>query len=200
MRKYVDYSHYNNESSIDITLEINDDGRFSYDEWWHTYGSSSGGQASGTWHEDNEAFYFHCDYADGQFIFQWSAGGESKAVKKEDSIEFGGYFEMSLVSEKSAPATDKQETPETVKSSGESEPVKPNLRIAKLHFKDGRVLTRQILNDSMLELYTQTYYRLVDDLGNATYTFQRRQNYENQDSSDLEYDEIFVSMNDESDE
>lgn len=189
MRTYVDYSHYNNESGIDITLEIKDDGSFSYDEWWHSYGSSSGGQASGTWREDDETFYFRCDDAGGQLVFQWSAGGEFRAIKNEDSIKLSGYFEMSLVSSESAPVVEKPE----IAGVEEANTLNPNPRIAKLHFKDGRVLERKIRNDSMLNLYTQTYYRLVDDLGNATYIFQRRQNSENQDSYVVEFDEIQMS-------
>jgi hypothetical protein len=183
---YTDYSHWSGEYSIDATLEIWDDGRFLYDEDWHCYGASSGGKARGIWWQSADTLFFRCDYADGSLYLEWAAGATREAVKRNDSLEFGGDFTMSLRRDKPIEVHQTDKVTETA----EAEKKKPSPAVARLHFKDGSVREKPLQSSLLPGLFTQTYYRLVDDQGSVTNLFEARQSVENADSPVIEYDEI----------
>jgi len=72
------------------------------------------------------------------------------------------------------------------------------MKIAKLHFKDGTIQERQLPEDGMLGLFSQTFYRLVDEDGNATNVFEARPNSQN--STVIDYDEVELPQSSESDD
>jgi hypothetical protein len=180
---YTDYSHWSGESTIDAALEIESDGRFSYDEDWHSYGARSGGYARGVWWEFGGELFFRCDRQDGALYLEWAEGETKKAVKQNDSIDFG---RMTLSLRRDAPVKP-VETPKPVPAVEEQ---KPSPAVARLHFSDGSVRERPLQSSLLPGLFTQTYYRLVDDQGSVTHLFEARQSGENADSPVIEYDEI----------
>lgn len=192
MRTYVDFSQWSNEFEIDITLTLEDNGRFSYSEDWHCYGAGFSKSAGGTWRQEETTIFLHCDSrADGSFL-SWSIGEVKQAVDLKDSIRIDGNFEMSLSSDDSAQTAEPEEIETTIK---EKKPEPPQT-IAKLHFSDGRVLERRLPKDLSNALFTQTYYRLTDDLGGNIYIFKARENPANSDSQFIDYDEILTENND----
>jgi hypothetical protein len=98
MKRYFDDSHYAQEYAIIISLTLEDDGSFAYEESWSCYGASTGGTASGVWRQSGDMIFFDCDDASGSFTLQWSKGCKMTATEKEDVLEFG-YFTMSRISE-----------------------------------------------------------------------------------------------------
>ena len=177
MRSYVDYSLWSNEFQIDATLTLDDDGRFLYSEDWHCYGAGFLKSADGTWRQDGEMIFLHCDSSAEGIFLSWFAGGEKRAIDSKDSICIDGNFTMSLSEEKPAPK------PAEVK-------LEPFQFIAKLHFKDGRILKRLLPKTLPDALFTQTFYRLVDEISERTFVFKARESSENSDSPFLDYDEI----------
>ena len=189
MKKYTDYSHIVGEFEVEATLKIEDDGKFSYDEWWHCYGASTGGEASGNWWKYGDKLYFHCDFKDGSLCLDWSAGETRTATEHKDELDFGPGFTMSLSSPEPVQPVPLPKDEETAPK--EEVPKKmPFATVGKLHFKDGSVRTQQLPPNFMPELCDQTYYRLIDDKGRETNIFKARSNSGNQDPRIIEYDEI----------
>jgi len=195
MEVYFDDSRWAGESTIEATLKIEDDGRFSYDEWAHSYGSSFSAQASGMWRQEGNMLFFDCEDADESLNFRWIVGQSVKAVKLDGEIELDGYFNMWLKQEESTPPVKKFATVKPAEQS--KKPQSPT--IARLHFKDGGVQEKIMPRNLMAGLFTQTYYRLVDAEGNVTNLFEARQNIGNNDSPFVEYDEVEMSPGEESD-
>jgi hypothetical protein len=98
-RKYFDDSHYEQEYAILISLTLEDDGSFSYDESWSCYGASTGGTANGVWWQSGDLLSFRCDYASGSFTLQWCEGCTLTATEKDGVLDFFNYFTMTRVSE-----------------------------------------------------------------------------------------------------
>jgi hypothetical protein len=196
MEVYFDDSHWAGESTIEATLEIEDNGRFSYDEWVHSYGSSSSARASGTWRQEGCLLFFYCEYADESLNFRWIVDQTLKAVKSDGNIEIDGYFNLRRkVEEPWKPV--KKSVLSAVKSAEQTQqPQSPT--IARLHFKDGRVQERQMPQSLMAGLFTQIYYRLVDAEGNVRNLFEARQSVGNNDSLVIDYDEIDMPPAEES--
>ena len=189
MRVYEDSSLWAQEFSIDATLELKDDGRFSYYESWHCYGAGYGVSAQGGWRQSGDKIVLSVETAGEGLYFGWSAGQEVTAIDRTDSIELGGNYTMSLSREtprEPAAPPKASEVQHTIED-GEK-PKQPS--IVKLYFKNGSVQERPLPNNSMFDLFTQTYYRLVDEQGQPIHLFQLRQNSENRDPSVIEYEEM----------
>ena len=189
MRTYVDFSHWSDEFQIDITLTLEDNGRFSYSEDWHCYGAGFGKSAGGTWRQDENKIFLQCDSrSDGSFL-DWSVGEEKQVIDLKDSIRIDGNFEMSLSSDDSAQTAE----PEKIEPDLKEKKTEPPLQtIAKLHFRDGRILERKLPKALPDSLFTQTYYRLNDEISGQTYVFKARETSENSDSQLVDYDEILT--------
>lgn len=198
MRVYEDGSLWAQEFSIDATLKLADDGRFSYYESWHCYGAGYGISAQGNWRQNGDEIVLSFETAGEGLYFGWTAGQKLTAIDRTDSIELGGNYTMSLSQdsprEPAAPPIASE-----VHKPVEDGDKKKQPTIVKLYFKNGSVQERPLPNDSMFGLFTQTYYRLVDEHGQTTNMFERRQNSENQDSSVIEYEEMEMSSGEDAD-
>lgn len=110
-------------------------------------------------------------------------------VDLKDSIYIADNFTMSLSSDTSA------RNATTVKPNDEE---KKNAQLevkAKLHFKDGRILERLLSNNLPNTLFTQTYYKLIDDIRGQTYIFKARQDSAISETQFVDYDEIMTEKN-----
>lgn len=195
MRVYENYSLWAQEFSIDAALELKSDGRFHYNESWHCYGAGFSRNAHGNWRQKGDKIVLNFETADEGLYFSWTAGEELTAVVQTDSIDLGGNFSMSLRQDKPPQAAAPPKISEVSETIEKSEKINHS-RVAKLYFKDGSVQERPLPNDSMFGLFTQTYYRLVDDEGKTTNLFEARQNAGNTDSAIAEYDEIEMPSSD----
>jgi hypothetical protein len=73
--------------------------------------------------------------------------------------------------------------------------------IVNLHFKDGGIQQRRLPDSSFFGLFDEMFYRLVDENGNVTNIFKRREKSDNLDSPvSVEYDEIDHAPTVESDD
>jgi hypothetical protein len=188
MKTYVDYSRFAQEFGIDATLTIEEDGRFLYDESWSSYGGNTGGRARGIWWRDSDALYFRCDYTQGVMDLEWAEGQTMKAVDRAEGIDFDRGFTMSLRNEEPVRKVEPPKN-EEVTNQGETQK-KPLPTVARLHFKDGRILEKHLPQNSLFGLIGEMYYRLVDENGEETNVFEPRKNSRPAGSTTIEYDEI----------
>lgn len=195
MKTYVDYSHWSNEFQIDATLTLEDNGSFSYSEDWHCYGAGFLRSAGGSWRQEGDTIFLHCDDSEDGMFLTWFTGGEKQAVDLKDSICIDGHFEMSLVSDDSASNAEPTKNGKATESDVEEKKNEPPQIIAKLHFKDGRILERRLPKNLPDTLFTQTFYRLVDEVSDQTYVFKSRPDSANSESQLVDYDEISTGKN-----
>lgn len=210
MKVYTDYSHWAQEFSIDVTLKLEDDNRFFYDELWNSYGANMGGRADGVWWEYSDKLFFRCDYVDGgaMSVLDWTVGQTRTAINQGDCLDFGYGVTVSLSEDSSG---DKQPAQTVVPSSSpptsqDEKVIEPHAAaappkitpptIARLHFKDGRIMEKQLPQDSLFGLVDEMFYRLVDEQGNQTHIFQPRQNSVDSGAAIIDYDELSSGGND----
>jgi hypothetical protein len=98
-REYFDDSRYEQEYAILISLTMEDEGSFLYDESWSCYGASKGGTARGVWWQSGDLITFYCDYSSGSFTLHFPQGLTITATEREGVLHFGDYFAITRVSE-----------------------------------------------------------------------------------------------------
>ncbi|MDQ3800742.1 MAG: hypothetical protein M3384_14945 [Acidobacteriota bacterium] len=205
MKTYVDYS-YAQEFDVTSTLYLEDDGRFSYSEYSSCYGAAFSGSVSGTWRRSGDTLFLLTEQV-GEHMnsYEWVIGQERQVIEQGDKL-IGDGFSMYLQRDEPVQAAQQTEDEELTKpifteeEEEEEEAVQPddvNKRknqvstVVNLHFKDGRIQQRQLTNSPFFGLFDEMFYRLVDENGNVTNMFKRRQNSEHFDSPvSVEYDEI----------
>lgn len=200
MKTYTDYS-YAGEFDVTSTLYLEDDGRFSYYEYQFCYGAAFDGSVSGTWRQSGDTVFLLTEQV-GEHMnsYDWVIGQERQVIKQGDKL-VGDRFSMSLQRDEPVQAAQQTEAEKVAKPTDtEEEAVKPddvNKRknqaptVVNLHFKDGRIQQRQLPNNPFFSLFDEMFYRLVDENGNVTNMFKRRQNPAIPDSPvSIEYDEI----------
>jgi hypothetical protein len=89
MMFYENYSQSPDGWNIASTLELEDDGRFCYDETWTDYTNATIGMtAEGTWRREAGALVLHPLRVEGA-VGSWVAGQERKGVERGDTLDFG---------------------------------------------------------------------------------------------------------------
>jgi hypothetical protein len=200
MKTFVDYS-YAQEFDVTSTLELEDDGRFSYSEYYSCYGAAFSGSVSGTWRQSGDTVFLLTEQV-GEHMnpHEWAIGQERQVIEQGDKL-IGDRFSMSLQRDEPVHAAQQMENEEVTKPIvTEDEAIKPNEvnkqknqvpTVVNLHFKDGRIQQRQLMNSPFFGLFDEMFYRLIDENGNVTNMFKRRQNSANQAPPiSVEYDEI----------
>jgi hypothetical protein len=89
MKTYEDYSSSPDGWNVSCTLELTDDGRFSYSEGRTDYTNASlSGGAGGTWRRGVGAIFFRAERVYPPMYFPWVAGQELIATVRGDALEF----------------------------------------------------------------------------------------------------------------
>lgn len=188
MKTYINDSLYAQEFSVEAALRVDDDGRFVYDESWSSYGAAIGGRAKGVWWRYDGALFFRCDERDGALCFEWTAGETKKATEGDETIAFD-YFEMRSKLDEPVRIVEPPKRDEAPAPPAEPRR-EPLPSVARLHFNDGRILERPLAAGPPAGLFTETYYRLVDESGESTNLFRSRPPTKNSDPRVIDYDEI----------
>lgn len=90
MKLYEGYSSSPDGWNVSSTLELEDNGRFSYSEGWTDYTNASlSGGAGGTWRRDEGAIVFLTERIYTPIYFPWVQGQEVNAVLRDDALDFG---------------------------------------------------------------------------------------------------------------
>ncbi|HJQ35187.1 MAG TPA: hypothetical protein VJ866_23755 [Pyrinomonadaceae bacterium] len=96
MKVYEGYSSSPDGWNVSSTLELEDDGRFSYSEGWTDYTSASlSGGAGGTWRRDEGGIVFLTERIYDPIYFPWVLGGEVSAVVRDGDLDFGRGWKLS---------------------------------------------------------------------------------------------------------
>ena len=191
MKVYEDVLDSPDEWNVTSTVTLEDDGQFSYDEYWTSYGGTAGGWVQGVWRRSgDDTIFLRAEHVEGAMYLSWTVGQERQAIERDGSIKIEGWFKLPLQQPEPAQAAPPPPAEEAVQPGDAEEKKKPIPTVANLHFKDGSIQQRPLPNDPLVGLFNQTYYQLVDDDGNVIKVFKARQNSENDDSSAEEYDEI----------
>lgn len=81
---------------VSATLELEDDGQFSYSEGRTDYTSASlSGGAGGTWRRVEGVIVFHVEEVYPTIYFPWTKGGELTARLRDGALDFGGVWTLS---------------------------------------------------------------------------------------------------------
>jgi hypothetical protein len=90
VKTYEDYSQSPDGWNVTSTLELKDDGLFSYSEGWTDYTNASlSGGAAGSWSRGIGVIVFRVDWAEGPMYFPWTQGQELVARLRDDALDFG---------------------------------------------------------------------------------------------------------------
>jgi hypothetical protein len=96
MKIYEGYSSSPDGWNVSSTLELEDDGRFSYSEGWTDYTNASlSGGAGGTWRRDEGDIVFLTEKIYDPIYFPWVRGGEVRAVVRDRDLDFGRGWTLS---------------------------------------------------------------------------------------------------------
>src|SRR4051812_39581918 len=89
VKTFEDYSRSPDGWNVTATLDLEDDGRFSYSEGWTDYTNASlSGGAAGTWRRVEEAIIFHVESVNPPIYFPWVVGQELPAILRDGALEF----------------------------------------------------------------------------------------------------------------
>lgn len=90
MKTYEGYDSSPDGWNVSSTLELGDDGRFSYSEGWTDYTNASlSGGAGGTWRREGNVLFFRAEKVYTPMHFPWQVGAELSAVEEKDALDFG---------------------------------------------------------------------------------------------------------------
>jgi hypothetical protein len=200
MRTYLD-SSYAQEFDVTSTLELEDDGRFYYSEYYSCYGAAFSGSVRGTWRQSGDKVFLLTEQV-GEHMnpYDWVVGQERQLIEQGNQL-IGDRFSMYLQRDEPVEAAHQKEEEEAVKPivtveeivaeddvNKQKSQVSP---IVNLHFKDGKIQQRQLPNSPFYGMFNEMFYRLVDENGNIRKMFKRREKSDDFDSSvSVEYDEI----------
>jgi hypothetical protein len=100
MKFYEDNSQSSDGWNITSTLELEDDGRFSYDETWTDYTNATIGVAvEGSWRREAGAIVLHPLKVEGE-VGEWVVGQERKGVERGDILDLGGSLTLRVQPER----------------------------------------------------------------------------------------------------
>ncbi|MFL6333865.1 MAG: hypothetical protein ACJ754_11185 [Pyrinomonadaceae bacterium] len=95
MKTYEAYDSSPDGWNVSSTLELRDDGRFSYSEGRTDYTNASlSGGAGGTWRRDENVLVFQAERVYPPIYFPWAVGRELRAVEQKDALDFGGGWTL----------------------------------------------------------------------------------------------------------
>jgi hypothetical protein len=90
MKTYEDYSQSPDGWNVSCTLELEDDGRFSYSEGRTDYTNASlSGGAGGTWRRGEGLIFFRAERVYPPMYFPWEVGQELIARLRDGALDFG---------------------------------------------------------------------------------------------------------------
>jgi hypothetical protein len=90
MKTYEDYSQSPDGWNVSATLELEDDGRFSYSEGRTDYTNASlSGGAGGTWRRGEGVIFFRAERVYPPMDFPWEVGQELIARLRDGALDFG---------------------------------------------------------------------------------------------------------------
>ncbi|MFL6229772.1 MAG: hypothetical protein ACJ741_13455 [Pyrinomonadaceae bacterium] len=90
MKTYEDYSSSPDGWNVTSTLELADDGRFSYSEGRTDYTNASlSGGAGGTWRRGDGVIIFRAERVYPPIYFPWEVGRELVATVRDGALDFG---------------------------------------------------------------------------------------------------------------
>jgi hypothetical protein len=96
MKLYDDNSQSPDGWNITSTLELEDDGRFYYDETWTDYTNATiGVTVEGNWRREVGGIVLHPRRVEGAGDM-WVVGQERKGVERGDTLDFGGKLTLRL--------------------------------------------------------------------------------------------------------
>jgi hypothetical protein len=182
---------YGGEFTVDISLELYDNNRFSYSEVSTSWGGGYSHEITGTWRQSGDTvFLLVKDVGDYNHPDEWAVGRERQAIVRDDSINLGkGFHTLHLLRDK--PVQSQQpKVAKAVQPDDAAQQKKQLPTVARLHFKDGTTQERPLTNQWMFGRFDQQFYSLVDDNQNTTNLFKLRQNSKDFDSLIADYDEI----------
>jgi hypothetical protein len=118
VKTYEDYSQSTDGWNVTSTLELKDDGLFSYSEGWTDYTNASlSGGAGGTWRRGEGVIFFRAERVYPPIYFPWQVGQELIAKLRDGALDFGRGWTLS-------PPTPRQEyTLKTPVSNDGTEPL-----------------------------------------------------------------------------
>ena len=93
--RVYDLKTWAEEFDVECTLELKDDGRFHYDEYWTCYGAAVSGEVSGRWSREDGDVVLHPDWSEGGTFLGLRVGEERRGPERGDVLEFGA-FELRL--------------------------------------------------------------------------------------------------------
>lgn|GEM_PF-1494836 len=93
MRIYEDNSGKVGEMNKESTLQLEDDGRFSYSEQWSDYAGSGGMTIEGSWRREGNAIVLLPLRVPWK-IGGWVEGQERKGIERGDTLDFGNGFTL----------------------------------------------------------------------------------------------------------
>ncbi|HJR08112.1 MAG TPA: hypothetical protein VJ842_12700 [Pyrinomonadaceae bacterium] len=97
MKLYEDYSQSPDGWNITSTLELEDDGRFHYDETWTDYTNATVGvTVEGSWRREVGAIVLRPLRVEGA-VGSWVVGQERKGIERGDTLDVGGALTLRLV-------------------------------------------------------------------------------------------------------
>lgn len=100
MKLYENYSQSPDGWNINTTLELEDDGRFRYDETWTDYTNATiGVTVDGSWRREVGAIVLHPLRVEGA-VGSWVVGQERKGIERGDTLDFGGWLTLRVPPER----------------------------------------------------------------------------------------------------
>jgi hypothetical protein len=100
MKLYEDNSQSPDGWNITSTLELEDDGRFRFDETWTDYTNATiGVTIKGSWRRQVGAIVLHPLSVDGS-LGEWVVGQERRGVEQGDTLDFGGRLTLRVPPER----------------------------------------------------------------------------------------------------
>jgi hypothetical protein len=100
MKLYEDNSQSPDGWNVTSTLELEDDGRFRFDETWTDYTSAAVGvTVEGSWRREDGAVVLRPLRVNGE-IGSWVVGQERKGGESGDTLDFGGSLTLRVAPER----------------------------------------------------------------------------------------------------
>lgn len=87
MRVYEDHRSPD-EWAATLTLKLEDDGTFFYDELWTCYVGNAGGWADGRWWQSRGTIFLHTERVEGNTHLNLLAGRDRTAIEEGDILKF----------------------------------------------------------------------------------------------------------------
>ena len=95
MKTYEDYSQSPDGWNVSCTLELEDDGKFSYSEGQTDYTNASlSGGAGGTWRRGDGVIILLAERVYPPMYFPWAVGQELIAKLRDGALDFGGGWTL----------------------------------------------------------------------------------------------------------